>query len=84
MPLISVEISDEVDIEVYCECGNGLCNTTSVERRCGSDAFVVEPCEDCSVSKRSEGYDDGHGDGYAEGHTAGYDEGYQAGLGETK
>ena len=50
MPEISVEI------EVYCSCGNGLCNQTSEGTKYNRPCFTVEPCEKCLESAHDKGY----------------------------
>lgn len=57
----------EVCIEIYCSCGNGICNNTSVSsKNSGRPAFTVEPCEKCLSNADDEGYKRGHSEGYAE------------------
>lgn len=54
----------EVEFEVFCSCGNGLCNQSvakSDSRRRLS--VTVEPCEKC----KRKNYDDGYEDGYDKG-----------------
>jgi hypothetical protein len=36
----------EIEFEVYCECGEGLCNQTTVDDRRGL-RITIEPCEAC-------------------------------------
>jgi hypothetical protein len=46
----------EIEFEVYCECGEGLCNTTAVRKsrnRC-VDQIVVEACKDCIEKMETE------------------------------
>ena len=57
----------EVEIEVYCDCGAGLCGTTVVTRKHGRDAFVVSPCDACLEGARIEGYEEGDKDARATG-----------------
>lgn len=52
-----------VEFEVWCSCGNGLCNQTSTV----GGGIEVAPCEKCLQGK----YDEGHGEGYEEGYLAG-------------
>jgi len=55
MPEISV------DIEIFCSCGNGLCNqTTGGRNRHGRPGFTVEPCEKCLAKHYDEGYEKGY------------------------
>ena len=51
-----------IEFEVWCSCGNGLCNQTSETR----GGISVEPCEKCLDVARSEGYEEGHEEGYNE------------------
>ena len=46
----------EVELEVWCSCGNGLCNQSSVKtgRYLG---ITVEPCEKCLAAAREDGYE---------------------------
>lgn len=53
----------ELEFEVYCTCGAGLCNNTKEGRNRHSQHITVEPCEHC-MSKE---YDRGHDDGYEAG-----------------
>lgn len=59
----------EINIEVYCSCGNGLCNQTEskVTRTRGEPCFIVTPCEDCMKKAEDSGYDNGYDVGYKEG-----------------
>lgn len=58
MPEVSVEI------EIYCSCGEGLCNTsTGGSGRRGEPIITVEPCEKCLEKARDEGYDQGYSEG---------------------
>jgi hypothetical protein len=52
----------ELEFEVYCACGNGLCGQTKEGNNNHSQFITVEPCEDC----KSLSYDDGKIDGYNE------------------
>ena len=51
----------KVDVEVWCECGEGLCGQSSPAKR--GVGVVVEPCKKCldvaKVEGNSEGYDRG-------------------------
>ena len=53
-----------VEFEVWCSCGNGLCNQTKDVK----GGIAVEPCEKCldRVSEKAnvEGYDEGYDRGY--------------------
>ena len=52
-----------VDIEVWCSCGEGLCNQSSAHLY--KQGVVVDPCEKCLEEARKEGYDEGYSDGIA-------------------
>ena len=45
-----------LEFEVWCSCGNGLCNQTR-DRKGGIE---VEPCEKCLEVAREEGRDEGY------------------------
>jgi len=45
-----------IEFEVWCSCGNGLCNQ-STEVKGG---ISVEPCEKCLDTAHGEGYDEGY------------------------
>lgn len=51
-----------VEFEVWCSCGNGLCNQ-SKEIKGG---ITVEPCEKCLEKAREDGRDSGYNEGYSE------------------
>lgn len=58
MPEISVEI------EIWCSCGDGLCNqTTTKKNRHGDEGFIVEPCTKCIERAKTDGYEKGYKDG---------------------
>lgn len=63
MPEMSVEF------DVYCSCGNGLCNQTEVKAPDRGFLWTVTivPCEVCLDDAKEEG------------HSAGFDEGYDKG-----
>lgn len=46
----------EVDIEVWCSCGEGLCHQVS-QRRGRTGNIQVEPCEKCLEAAREDGAD---------------------------
>lgn len=56
-------MSPEMVFEVYCSCGNGLCNQTRVETKGSRNRVTIEPCEKCLDNAKEEG------------DTAGYDRG---------
>ena len=77
MPVINTEVqlsnvSVEVEFEVFCACGNGLCNQSDMRYSYGRSfpQVVVEPCQSCLDRAREEGYDQGHKDGYEEATSA--------------
>ena len=50
-----------VEIEVYCSCGEGLCNQSDAQQPFRqSRRVVVEPCKRCIDAAKSEGYDEGY------------------------
>ena len=58
-------LSFDIEFEVFCTCGNGLCHQSKIRTSWnrGANQIVVEPCRVCS----SEKYDEGNRDGYQEG-----------------
>jgi hypothetical protein len=52
----------EVDIEIWCSCGEGLCNQSSVKKARHGNGFVVEPCQKCLDRAEAKGYDSGFDD----------------------
>jgi len=60
MPEISIEI------EVWCSCGEGLCNQSTGDSGRRGPNITVEPCERCLVRARNEGYDKGYDEAKAE------------------
>ena len=54
MPLL------ELEFEVFCSCGNGLCNNTTEGRNRYSQYITVEPCEKCLDVAREEGHEEGY------------------------
>ncbi len=58
MPSFSGE---EIEFEVYCSCGAGLCNQSRTEERCGkSRRLIVEPCEKCLQDSYQTGFEKGN------------------------
>ena len=45
-----------LEFEVWCSCGNGLCNQTTDVK----GGISVEPCEKCLDKAHGEGYDEGY------------------------
>jgi len=43
-----------LEFEVWCSCGNGLCNQCKEVK----GGISVEPCERCLEAARNEGYND--------------------------
>lgn len=58
-----------IDFEVWCSCGNSLCNQASTNNSGKSPSVTIEPCEKCINSARDEGYDDGYEQGLDEGRS---------------
>ena len=54
--------SFEIDFEVYCSCGNGLCNQSEGSNKRGPQV-TVEPCEKCLAKEYDHGYDIGYAEG---------------------
>lgn len=50
-----------MNVEVYCTCGEGLCNQTESTRTRsrGEACFIVEPCRKCLENAKEEGFDEG-------------------------
>jgi len=47
----SFTVTTEIDFEVFCTCGNGLCRNTETEEKYGRYKAIVEPCPRCSENK---------------------------------
>jgi len=45
-----------LEFEVWCSCGNGLCNQTKGVK----GGIEVEPCEKCLEAAKEEGRDEGY------------------------
>jgi hypothetical protein len=58
--------SFEVEFEVYCDCGVGLCLKSTGSNGRGGPRVTVEPCEKCIESAKGEGYYEGFEDGCKE------------------
>ena len=52
----------EITVEIWCSCGNGLCNQASTDKY--GTGIIVEPCEKCVETARDEGHDAGYHEGY--------------------
>ena len=48
-----------IEFEIWCSCGNGLCNQT----RDVKGGISVEPCENCLENAKDEGYNTGYKEG---------------------
>ena len=57
----------EVEFEVYCACGKGLCNQSETNVKKGKRILTIEPCDDCLNKSYDRGYDKGYSDGYSDG-----------------
>lgn len=59
----------ELEFEVYCSCGNGLCRQTTEGQTVGRGMsyITVAPCEKCLAKGRDEGRDEGFSEGYDQG-----------------
>ena len=56
----------EMDLEVYCSCGAGLCNQ-SHQKHNKHGSITVEPCKKCIDAAEEKAHQKGHDEGYAEG-----------------
>ena len=61
----------ELEFEVYCSCGAGMCNNSSEGRNYHSQCITVEPCEACLDRAREEARSEGYDEGYTEGNEKG-------------
>lgn len=69
----------EVQVEIWCSCGEGLCNqSTPGKDRHGDPKITVEPCQKCLDSARDDGRESGREEGYKEGKDDGYAEGRES------
>ena len=50
-----------VDVEVWCSCGEGLCDKASEHPR--KQGLIVEPCKLCVEAAKEEAYKEGFEDG---------------------
>ena len=48
-----------VEFEVYCNCGNGLCNQSNGGNNSKYPYVTVEPCEKCMGKEFDSGYEKG-------------------------
>lgn len=50
----------DVEFEVYCSCGNGLCSTSKTGLNSKGYLYItVEPCEKCIARAQDIGYEKG-------------------------
>jgi len=68
----------EITFEVWCGCGNGLCNVTDVSTDRGV-GITVGPCDKCMLKAKDEGSEEGRAEGYEAGYDKGYERGYDQG-----
>jgi len=60
----------ELEFEVYCTCGEGLCNQVTEEGKTPNREMpyiTVAPCKHCLERAREEGHEKGHDEGYDQG-----------------
>ena len=50
----------DVEFEVYCSCGEGLCGQSTGTNSRGSLYVTVEPCEKCVENAKDDGYNEGY------------------------
>jgi len=61
----------EVNIEIYCSCGEGLCGQTRGEFDSkGNPSFVVSPCLKCFTRAQDDGYEEGYEQGIEKARNA--------------
>ena len=51
-----------IEFEIWCSCGNGLCNQTENIK----GGIEIDPCKKCIEQARNEGYDQGYSDRQSE------------------
>jgi hypothetical protein len=58
------EFNIDVEFEVWCSCGEGLCGQSEGNNRGrnGSPGVIVEPCQKCLDTAKNEGYENGYQD----------------------
>ena len=54
----------ELEFEVYCSCGNGLCTNSREGKNGHSQYITVEPCEKCMDRAEDKGYEKGFDKGW--------------------
>lgn len=57
----------ELDFEVWCSCGEGLCNQSEATNKHGRKGIIVEPCKRCMEKERDAGESDGYDRGLEDG-----------------
>lgn len=66
MPEIKAEVTvtSEIEFEMYCTCGAGICGNAEVRysRSRNYPQVVVKPCESCMQARYDEGLADGSHD----------------------
>uniref|UniRef100_A0A6M3JTM4 Uncharacterized protein n=1 Tax=viral metagenome TaxID=1070528 RepID=A0A6M3JTM4_9ZZZZ len=50
----------ELNFEVYCECGNGLCGNSTEGHNRHSQFIVISPCEKCLNASYEQGLEEGY------------------------
>jgi len=50
----------DLEFEVYCSCGTGLCNNSTEGKNRHSSYITIEPCETCAKASYEEGFDAGY------------------------
>ena len=50
----------DLDFEIYCSCGNGMCAQSSTGRNGHAQYVTIEPCDRCTGEARGEGYEEGY------------------------
>jgi hypothetical protein len=60
----------EVNVEIWCSCGEGLCNQSWSHE----GGIQVEPCNKCLEKAKDDGYDEGHKEGFDKGYEKGVEE----------
>ena len=56
----------DIEFEVYCSCGAGLCNQSHTEVRRGISRVTVEPCSACLEKAKDRGEELGYNQGIKE------------------
>lgn len=51
----------EIEVEVWCSCGAGICHLSSTHPK--GRGIVVEACDKCLEEAKKEGYDKGYEEG---------------------